>query len=142
MKKFILLLIILLFLGIGVHSIIHMKQQKSEKLKITFQNHSISINRLKQFLNDKTEILVYFYQTDCSHYHTASSILTPLVKEMNIDMQMVNLQKEPESVWNEFHISGTPTLVYFKQGKEINRVEGLRTKPYYQQWFIDHKIKH
>lgn len=50
MKKLIMLLGILLFLGIGVHSIMHTKQQKSEKSTVTFQNHSISINQLKQFM--------------------------------------------------------------------------------------------
>ncbi|WP_256869916.1 co-chaperone YbbN [Bacillus sp. CDB3] len=95
----------------------------------------MSVPQLQQQLQNQITQFVYFYQAKCSHCETAASILNPLTREMNIEMKNLNLQTESKSVWEEFHIIGTPTLVYFQKGKEIDRIEGAHKKSDYQQWF-------
>jgi thioredoxin 1 len=36
-------------------------------------------------------------------------------------------------------VSGTPTVIYFKNGRELERVEGFRGELYHQE-FIDHEL--
>ncbi|KHF27140.1 hypothetical protein LR68_04050 [Anoxybacillus sp. BCO1] len=58
----------------------------------------------------------------------------PLAKEMGIDLKQFNLL-EFEEGWDEYHIEATPTIVRFKNGKEVARIEGYYEEDVFRKWF-------
>ncbi|EEL48115.1 thioredoxin [Bacillus cereus Rock3-44] len=46
-----------------------------------------------------------------------------MAKNMNIDMQVLNLEEYKQG-WDMFQIKGTPTIISYKDGKEMNRILG------------------
>ncbi len=54
-------------------------------------------------------------------------------------MEVINLEENPEG-WKEFNIEGTPTIVNYKNGKEINRIEGEESEEIFKDWFNKSKL--
>lgn len=139
MKKMFILTSIILVIFAAFTLII--KREKTDtsitKEYKNYYTNNLSVEEFKQNMINKKELFIYFYQTDCSHCKAASPIVIPLAKEMKIDLKVVNLQNEPKSTWDELEVTGTPTVVHFKDGKEINRLKGAVNKEKYKQWFSD-----
>lgn len=98
------------------------------------QENEISIEVLQKNITEQKEQFVYFYQTDCIYCKATSPIVIPLAEEMNVDLKQLNLQEETEG-WEKFDIEGTPTIVHFKNGQEVDRIFGQKTKEEFQEWF-------
>ncbi|PFL19666.1 thiol reductase thioredoxin [Bacillus cereus] len=132
MKK----IIILSFITITTLIFIFIFTNKKEKITITTNNmqNEIKVNELQNNLLKKDEKFVYFYQTNCSYCKKVSPIIIPMAKELDIDMKTLNLEKEPNG-WNLFNIEGTPTIIHYKNGKEIDRIEGEYKEEEFKIWF-------
>ncbi|PFS12724.1 thioredoxin family protein [Bacillus thuringiensis] len=132
MKK----IIILSFITIATLIFIFIFTNKKKKITITTNNmqNEIKVNELQNNLLKKDEKLVYFYQTNCSYCKKVSPIIIPMAKELDIDMKTLNLEKEPNG-WNLFNIEGTPTIIHYKNGKEIDRIEGEYKEEEFKIWF-------
>jgi thiol-disulfide isomerase/thioredoxin len=78
---------------------------------------------LKNDLSAKKDMFVYYFQTTCSHCLVTTPVLNPIAKTAGVDLKQLNLW-EYEAGWNEFKITATPTIVYYKGGKEVLRMEG------------------
>lgn len=132
MKK----IIILSFITITTLIFIFIFTNKKEKITITTNNmqNEIKVNELQNNLLKKDEKLVYFYQTNCSYCKKVSPIIIPMAKELDIDMKTLNLEEEPNG-WNLFNIEGTPTIIHYKNGKEIDRIEGEYKEEEFKIWF-------
>lgn len=113
--------------------------KKETKTNITnnIQNE-IKVNELQNNLLKQDEKFVYFYQTNCSYCKKVSPIVIPIAKKLNIDMKMLNLEEE-QNGWNLFKIQGTPTIVHYKEGKEIDRIEGEYKEEEFKKWFNKNK---
>jgi thioredoxin 1 len=62
----------------------------------------------------------------------------PIAKEMGIDMKKHNLLEFTAS-WDAYQINATPTLIHYKDGKEVSRLEGGRDGELWKQWFEEQK---
>lgn len=80
-------------------------------------------DQLAEQLKAKTGTMVYFFSPTCPHCVATSPHLVPLAKEIGVDMKMFNLL-EFDQGWSQYKLQVTPTLVYFKDGKEVERIEG------------------
>lgn len=78
---------------------------------------------LEQKLQNKENGFVYFFSPECSHCKETTPYLMPMSKELGVDMKQFNLLEFKEG-WDQYRIKYTPTLVYFKDGKEAERIEG------------------
>ncbi|MCQ6563004.1 thioredoxin family protein [Paenibacillus mendelii] len=78
---------------------------------------------LADMKKNKEDFFVYFFSSDCSHCRFTTPQLTPLVKELGVDMKMFNLLEFREYFGKE-NIEFTPTLVYFKDGVQAERLVG------------------
>lgn len=78
---------------------------------------------LDKQLKDKTPTIAYFFSPACVHCVATTPFLAPLAKELGADMKMYNVLEFPQG-WTDYRINVTPTLVYFENGKEIERIEG------------------
>ncbi|MDM5155661.1 thioredoxin family protein [Bacillus sp. DX1.1] len=131
--------IILVF---AVITFITNKEPKSEKTtsteKINYYQNQIKPEQLQQDLSNHKEKIVYFYKTTCPHCLKVSPIVVPLAKNMNIDLQVMNLE-EYQQGWDMFQIKGTPTIISYKNGKEMNRILGEQSRETFQAWFENNK---
>lgn len=78
---------------------------------------------LQKRLNEKKPTLVYFFSPDCSHCNESTPFLMPMAKELGADIKQYNVLEFRQG-WNDYNIKATPTLVYYSDGKEVDRIEG------------------
>ena len=76
-------------------------------------------------LADGTFALVDFYSDSCVPCKRMSPVLAEL--EGKLYVGKVNIAYEPELV-EKYEVSSAPTLVFFKDGKEIQRLTGVQKK--------------
>lgn len=105
-----------------------------EQLNDPLYDNQILPDDLKTRLENQEELYVYFFSPTCEHCIATTPVLVPIAKEMNIDMKKHNLL-EFTSSWDAYHIKATPTLVHYKGGKEVARLEGGRDSELWKKWF-------
>ncbi|MFE8696214.1 thioredoxin family protein [Cytobacillus sp. FJAT-53684] len=90
--------------------------------------------KLEEMIASKEDVTVYFYSPTCSHCQRTTPVVSPLAKEMNLDLLQFNLL-EYEEGWDQYGIEQTPTIVQYKKGEEVNRISGYREKEVFEKWF-------
>ena len=80
-------------------------------------------------LADGTFALVDFYSDSCVPCKRMSPVLAELEESYagKLYVGKVNIAYEPELV-EKYEVSSAPTLVFFKDGKEIQRLTGVQKK--------------
>ncbi|MDK8188572.1 thioredoxin family protein [Paenibacillus sp. UMB7766-LJ446] len=78
---------------------------------------------LKAKIDNKDSFFVYFFASDCSHCRATTPQLMPLVGSEGIELPQFNL-REFDSGWTDYNIEYTPTLVYYQDGVEKDRMVG------------------
>ncbi|KOP81565.1 thioredoxin family protein [Cytobacillus solani] len=91
-------------------------------------------DQLEKKLDKKEDVTVYFYSPTCSHCQRTTPVVSPLAKDMNINLTQFNLL-EFENGWDQYGIKETPTIVQYKAGKEVNRITGYQEKEVFEKWF-------
>ncbi|MGG0657391.1 thioredoxin family protein [Rummeliibacillus pycnus] len=91
-------------------------------------------NELEKKISSGKETMVYFFKSDCTHCKKITPILMPLAKDMGVQIDQFNLL-EFDQGWDQYSIEGTPTLVYYKDGKEQLRVVGEQSKDTFKKFF-------
>lgn len=76
-------------------------------------------------------VLVDFWAAWCAPCRMMAPILNDLAGELsgNTHIGKVNIE-EHQSLANKFNVRSIPTLVLFKNGKEIKRFVGVKSKDY------------
>lgn len=85
-------------------------------------------NQLDEKIKNKESFFVYFFQSTCPHCKYTTPLLNPIAKEANVKLNQFNLLVYPDG-WQKYNIEATPTLVYYKDGKEVDRIVGGITEP-------------
>ncbi|MFC0417484.1 thioredoxin family protein [Cytobacillus solani] len=91
-------------------------------------------DQLEKKLDKKEDVTVYFYSPTCSHCQRTTPVVSPLAKDMNINLTQFNLL-EFENGWDQYGIKETPTIVQYKAGKEVNRITGYQEEEVFEKWF-------
>jgi thiol-disulfide isomerase/thioredoxin len=94
---------------------------------------------LEKKLKNKEDVTVYFFASDCPHCKVTTPVLMPLAEEMGVDIVQYNLLEFRQG-WDQYAITGTPTIVQFKEGKEVARIEGSREETVFRQW-LEENVK-
>lgn len=89
---------------------------------------------LKAKLDNKEDATVYFFSPTCSHCQRTTPIVAPLSKEMGVDLVQYNLL-EFDQGWDDYGVNETPTIVQYKDGKEVERIVGYQDKEVFEEWF-------
>ncbi|MET3290344.1 thioredoxin [Brevibacillus fluminis] len=150
MKKLVIFLvaIVLVFIGGMVYSDYSNKQAAQgnpygketlnpatvAQLNDPLYDNQIVPDALKERLAKKEDTYVYFYSPLCEHCERTTPILVPVTKELGIDMKKNNVLEFDQS-WDDYKITGTPTLIHFKDGKEVDRIEGEYAADDFKKWF-------
>ena len=96
-------------------------------------------HELTKKLKVDDEVTVYYYSPTCSHCQRTTPVLAPLADEMGIDLVQYNLL-EFEEGWDHYQVSETPTIVHYKNGKEVARIVGYHEKAEFEAWFTESGI--
>jgi thiol-disulfide isomerase/thioredoxin len=89
-------------------------------------------DELSARLQNKENLFVYFFSPQCPHCQASTPILMPMAEGLGADIRQFNLLEFQEG-WREYNIEYTPTLVYFREGKEIDRFVGGIQDPQAQE---------
>ncbi|WP_250130283.1 thioredoxin family protein [Jeotgalicoccus sp. WY2] len=71
---------------------------------------------------------VYFWSPTCSHCQEATPLLTEALDSNDGEVTQLNVL-EYEDAWETWNINATPTLIYFENGEEVERLEGNPGSP-------------
>ncbi|CAM4386969.1 thioredoxin family protein [Bacillus manliponensis] len=108
---------------------VNAEDQKGETIELDNQ-------AMKNVINSNEDTFVYFYQPTCSFCIEAALILDEILKEKDITLYRIDISKESNlKAWDQYEINGTPSIIKFRDGNEVNRIEGLTDKEAYIMFF-------
>ena len=82
----------------------------------------------EQFVDkSKGLVLVDFYATWCGPCRMLAPVLEDLSQEVDIDIYKVDVD-ECENLSRRFGILSIPTMIFFKNGEQIEKITGLKTR--------------
>lgn len=109
-----------------------------EQLNDPLYDNLILPEELKTSLANKEELFVYFYSPVCEHCLATTPVLVPIAEELGIDLKKHNVL-EFTSSWDDYNIEYTPTLIHFKDGKEVARLVGGQEASVWRNWLTEQK---
>lgn len=82
-----------------------------------------------EILNSDTPVLLDFYADWCGPCQTLSPILKEIATEMGDKVRILKIDVDKnQAIAGQYNISGIPTMVLFKAGKQIWRTSGVLPK--------------
>ncbi|MBJ8052389.1 thioredoxin family protein [Bacillus cereus] len=134
MKKMLIFGGIIIVLFAAIFAVTQMEKKNASTTEKDYYSNKISLENLNKNIEDKKVQTVYFYQTSCVHCQKLSPIVVPMAKDLNVDMKVMDIEKL-DAPWDEYKITGTPTIIHFKDGKEVSRISGEQPKEKFKEWF-------
>lgn len=101
----------------------NLKQSTIDLIDDENYQNIINPDELTAKIESGEPVTAYFFSPECVHCQELTPRLTPLADENKIDIVKYNIL-EYEQGWDDYLIGATPTLIYFEDGKEVQRVEG------------------
>ncbi|MBE7097720.1 thioredoxin family protein [Bacillus cereus] len=144
MKKMLIFGGIIIALFAAIFAVTQMEEKNATSQKIDnptesktnspdYYTNKISLSDLQKNLKENKEETVYFYQTSCVHCQKLSPVVVPMAKDLNVDMKVMDIEKL-DVPWDEYKIKGTPTIIHFKDGKEVSRISGEQPEDKLKEW--------
>lgn len=134
MKKMLIFGGIIIVLFAAIFAVTQMEKKNASTDEKGYYSNKISLEDLNKNIEDKKEQTIYFYQTSCVHCQKVSPVVVPLAKDLNVDMKVIDIENLNEP-WDKYDIKGTPTIIHFKDGKEVSRISGEQSKEKFKEWF-------
>ncbi|AAP24767.1 MULTISPECIES: thioredoxin family protein [Bacillus] len=134
MKKMLIFGGIIIVLFAAIFAVTQMEKKNASTDEKGYYSNKISLEDLNKNIEDKKEQTISFYQTSCVHCQKVSPIVVPLAKDLNVDMKVIDIENLNEP-WDKYNIQGTPTIIHFKDGKEVSRISGEQSKDKFKEWF-------
>jgi thioredoxin 1 len=87
----------------------------------------------QEVLNSEIPVLVDFFTTWCGPCKLQAPILKDLYGESDT-IKVVKFNAEGSEIADEYDVTCVPTLMLFKDGKKIDKREGLQSKKNLEEW--------
>lgn len=97
-------------------------------------------DELEKKLENKEDTIVYFFSPTCEHCKVTTPVLMPVADEVGVEINQYNIL-EYEEGWDQYGITATPTLVHYKDGKEVDRIEGSNSEENFRTLLTDWKAE-
>lgn len=104
-------------------------------------------DQLEQKLENKESFFVYFFSSTCPFCLETTPKLNPIIAEAGVNVPQFNLEVYQDS-FAKYNIVYTPTLVYYEDGVEKDRIEGgiiegnqTNTEATFKDFFAKYKEK-
>lgn len=108
--------------------------RQSREAEDNLFRHVITKEKLQQKLKDGEELYVMFFSPTCGYCQKAAPLAYPAAESKKITLFSVNVGAD-ETLFDAYSIAGTPTIVHFQGGKEKDRLEKLRSREVYENYF-------
>lgn len=96
---------------------------------------------LDEKLANKEDVTVYYFSPTCSYCQEATPILMKEAKDLDVQIEQMNLLEFEKMDY--YGIEGTPTLIHYEAGEEVERIAGLPENPEetYRDFLQEHAVK-
>src|SRR5690625_2441160 len=118
----------------------NLKQETIDQLDDPLYQNQIIPKDLDDKLTNKEDVVVYFYSPVCVYCLETTPMLVPLAEELGIDIKKFNLY-EFQDQKEKYNITGTPTLVYYENGEEVDRVNGAQSEEMFRSFFEEYGLE-
>jgi len=131
-----------MFSNNGIDALIsNLKEKLSKKQLMRTSVQIIMTKQIKdnefesEVINSKLPVLIDFWAEWCGPCRMLSPILDQLSEEMEGKVKIVkmNIDENPETP-SKFGVRGIPTMLLFKEGKQIATKVGAQPKNALQEW--------
>ncbi len=96
----------------------------------------ISKEELQQKIQSQEEFIAYYYQPTCHYCKKAAPDINSMSKKHDRTIYRIDISTpENQSAFQEFDIPGTPVVVAYNRGEEIERLEGAVSAATYDGFF-------
>ncbi|MBM7608728.1 thiol-disulfide isomerase/thioredoxin [Lysinibacillus composti] len=85
-------------------------------------------------------VTAYLFSPECPHCKNMTPKLMPIADEMGVEIDQLNIL-EYQAGWDDYNVEATPTLIHFKDGKEVNRLVGDAPEETIRQFFNEVVLK-
>ncbi|MGZ9785695.1 thioredoxin family protein [Bacillus pseudomycoides] len=92
---------------------------------------NVGMKEFQKKLDSKEDFKIYVYKTSCAACQSTKPLLNEVIKEEGKEVFAINMEVEENmdiSFLKKQNIQKTPTLLHYKDGSEINRLEGEQSK--------------
>jgi len=79
--------------------------------------------QLDEKIANKEDFFTYMFSASCHFCKETTPKLMPIAEELSIKLDQFNLLEFPQ-YQQKYNVEFTPTLIYFKGGVEVDRIEG------------------
>ena len=86
-------------------------------------NNIILPKDLEKKIESGEEVTAYFFSPECPYCIALTPVLMPVAKDMNVEVFQYNILEFGNDA-GPYGIEGTPTLIHYKDGQEIDRLYG------------------
>ncbi|AKG74442.1 thioredoxin family protein [Salinicoccus halodurans] len=94
-----------------------------DKLDDENYQHNKTLDEVGDIVSGGEGEFVYFWSPTCMHCEAATPFLMDAFNSAGEEVTQLNIL-EYEQAWQEYQIEATPTLVYFENGEEVDRITG------------------
>ncbi|TQR19075.1 thioredoxin family protein [Psychrobacillus vulpis] len=101
----------------------NLRQSTIDLIKDPNYQNIILPDKLKTEISSGKPVTVYFFSPECVHCKEMTPRLVPLAEEKGVNIVKYNIL-EYEQGWDDYLIEATPTLIHYKDGKEVARTVG------------------
>jgi len=96
----------------------------------------ISKEELKQKIQSHEEFIAYYYQPTCHFCKKTAPDINSMSKKHDRTIYRIDISTpENQSAFQEFDIPGTPVVVAYNRGEEVERLEGVVSAATYDGFF-------
>lgn len=90
------------------------------------ENNIVNTEKAKELINSKELVIIDFFATWCGPCQMFIPVFDEYSRQNeSVNMVKIDIDKEPEFS-SENNVMGVPTIVAYKDGKEVSRFSGFR----------------
>ncbi|OQR53365.1 thioredoxin family protein [Bacillus sp. CDB3] len=105
---------------------------------------NISLQQYKSKIQSNEDFMIYVYKTTCGVCQEMKPSINEVITEGKINLIAMNADEEgniDRSFFEEQKLQKSPTLLYYQNGKEVERLEGFHSKKELKEFVIHHQKK-
>lgn len=86
-------------------------------------------------------VTAYYFHPECQFCMQMTPVLTPIAKEMDVNVLQYNMLEFGTQVSEKYDIKSWPALVHYEDGKEVGRMQGAQPEENIRAFFKEFEGK-